>query len=172
MGTQVLLVVIPPTGPHKIDTRFLWGPATLHPLFLRQSVKLRLSMNVSAFSDRLNTRILDLITKQTIIGIPVIFCSGGFLMTEAITYALYKDSEVDYVIGYCCRATEGMSISLLLYLGLSLNDHLYRKLCGFCHRKCYQCAQSGFKKQMDKGYSMMDLDDFDSNNSTNSPISS
>lgn len=130
---------------------------------LRQSVTLRLAMDHSAFSDRLNTRILDLITKQTIIGIPIIFCSGGFLVTESAAYALHINSELVYVIGYCSRAIEGVLVSLLLYLGLSLNANLYRKLCGWCHQKCYHCALSGFKKQVDQGYSMMHLDDVDSN---------
>merc|ERR1712154_434316 len=84
-----------------------------------------------------NSRLIDVMVKQIVIGIAVTLCSGGFSATVAILFRSFpKGIMTDYVV----RAVEGGATSWLLYLGLFINDAMYRKVCGCCHRCCYRCA--------------------------------
>lgn len=135
---------------------------------LRQSVLMRLRLECSDSRSRniedslkqsSNTKMLDVITKQTIIGTSVSFCSVGllgFLLPASIVEAFYKDTEISIMFAYIARAAEGVLISYLLYLGLSMNDAAYRKACGRCHRNCYNYTQSTFKKEITKDYYLRD----------------
>ena len=66
---------------------------------LRQSVMMRLrsnseSMTVSdALNQKSNTKIVDVLTKQTLIGISVTFCSAGYMMMSFVTEAFAKETQ-------------------------------------------------------------------------------
>ena len=127
---------------------------------LRQSVMLRLradtgSMSIDdALDQSSHVRIMDVMTKQMVNGTSLVGSSTAFLMTTAIMAAFFTDSESSFMFAYSARAMEGTLISCLLYLGLYVNDSIYRKLCGFSHRYCYHCAMDRFKRKITNEYRM------------------
>ena len=130
---------------------------------LRHSMMTRLRSDTESmtFQDTMkqikaNTRILDVITKQTLIGTSVTFCSIGFAMTSFITETFGTDSPMKFTIAYAVRAVEGVMITALLYLGLYINDAEYKKLCGSCHRKCRSYGQRKVRYKVIHDYHLMD----------------
>ena len=133
---------------------------------LRQSVMLRLdsdteSMTITdALSHKSNTKILDVITKQTLLGISVTFCSAGFTLTSFASEAFGGETEWDYCKDYVVRSVEGVMISLLLFLGLQINAAAYKRVCGRCHQFCRNYRLKKIQKHMSKGYyPMNELED-------------
>merc|ERR1719334_1957996 len=84
-----------------------------------------------SMSEHFNMRLLDLVTKQTIVGTSITFCGIGFLLTTAVGDVISSKSNMKYAyvmteeIVYCARAGEGVMMMLLLYIGLSVNDAAY-----------------------------------------------
>ena len=96
---------------------------------LRQSVIMRMVRDRcksvdESLRERLNTKIVDVIVKQTLIGTTVIAISTGFLLTSCITYAINGESSKGGMFAYSYRAIEGVQITIVLYLGLS--NSVYR----------------------------------------------
>ena len=113
-----------------------------------------------SFAAHSNSKLLAVIVKQTLIGISVTFCNVGFLMTTCLMEMVYDSGMTLYIVtywaSYCVRATEGVVIALLLYIGLSVNDKAYQRVCGECHRKCHQCALHNFERKIDAEYQLME----------------
>ena len=121
--------------------------------------RFRLSVE-SSLSETSNMKTLHVITKLTIIGTAVTFCSIGFMTSAVILDAAYRPGQQAFVTtywsDYCVRAVEGALILSLLYLGLGLNETIYMRVCGCCHRKCFQCAQRRFKNEATHDYVRME----------------
>merc|ERR1712173_319365 len=101
------------------------------------------SMSIDdALDQHYNVRILDVITKQTLIGTLITCSSTAFMVTTSVFYHFLHpvDTDKEYMACYIARAVEGMLISYLLYLGLNINDAAYRKICSRCHMNCFGCA--------------------------------
>ena len=112
-----------------------------------------------SLSVRSSTIILDVITKQTLIGTSIIICNVGFLLQASVEAAFLDQSSWIWMIAYMERAIEGVAVSCLLYLGLSVNDAAYQKVCSRCHRRCYDCARQRFKNELKRDYyQMQELD--------------
>ena len=77
--------------------------------------------------------------------------------------AAYEISDTGYImtfwLSYCARAVEDTVTAFLLWIGLSINEKVYRKICGKCHLRimtlCDNGTQTTFKKKSDKGYHLM-----------------
>ena len=64
-------------------------------------------------------------------------CSQGFGTCVFITQGWSVGTEQELMADYLVRAFEGALIAFLLYLGMGVNDEEYMKVCGWCHRCCY-----------------------------------
>ena len=113
-----------------------------------RSVSIAESLNHKSY-----TKITNLMTKQAIIGMSIVLCSGLYLMISCIVPG---DGEMATVCAYIAGAVEGVVIAYLLFLGLTFNDNMYIKVCGGCHRICHRCAQREFAYEISKDYIQMD----------------
>ena len=86
-----------------------------------------------------NNQLLNLITKQTIIGTLVVFANQSFATGVFIIDGMMPlDVSVNWTwIVYLLRGVECAFICFLLYLGLGINTKEYEKVCKCCHGCCY-----------------------------------
>merc|ERR1712087_790017 len=109
----------------------------------------------SALQQKQHREMVDVVTKQCIIGISITVISGGFAISIFIAETFNPETDVDLMWCYTVRAVEGLFIAILLYLGLKMNESCCQNICGFCHRRCFQCAQRQFKKDATGRYYAM-----------------
>lgn len=109
----------------------------------------------TALDHKTNRKMVNVITKQSIIGISVTVISGGFALSMFITDTFNAETDTDLMADYLVRAMEGLILMFLLYLGLAMNDECYQKVCGSCHRCCYDCAVRWFKQEVTEKYYVM-----------------
>merc|ERR1712062_596023 len=103
-----------------------------------------------------NSKFVHVITKQSILGISVAMLSGSFSMTIFFTDGFHQETEIILMAAYIVRALEGMLVAGLLYIGLHFNEAMYKRVCGLCHKRCYQWSAGRLKKQVvAKGYYLM-----------------
>ena len=127
--------------------------AALFVLFiwrLRQLIALRMRYNFGHINldrksvvnrDRQTIRLLDVITKQSIIRISLTFVNQMFASVNFVVFMLPPGDWNTYLcIVYLVRGAEGVFACVLLYLGLSINDEEYKRICGSCHGACYHCC--------------------------------
>eukprot|EP01084_Bolivina_argentea_P269337 457716_1 len=98
-------------------------------------------LNVNSLS-KPNSRLLNLITKQTIIGILMVltnqlFGTFVFFMT---TWNHISSFSGYLVFCYLLRGAEGSVVCYLLYVGFGINNAEYMKVCGCCHQTLSNCC--------------------------------
>ena len=120
-----------------------WGIIFLFIRTFRELIVMRL------IPDRLNiiiddyiTRLLKMITKQTLIGITLTLMNQLFATCVFITYTWIDTSKWNTYTSfdYLLRGIEGMSVCILLYFGLHVNEKEYMKCCKYCHNACFNCC--------------------------------
>merc|ERR1719242_581522 len=130
---------------------------------LHQLARLRVehdfrSMSIgSALSQNSNSRLLDVITKQTIIGLCVVIFNAGFAFAQFIMDHFSTETPQNLTIVYSVRAVQGVIISMLLYLGLAMNDAEYRRVCGCCHRTFHDIGSNNLRRQITKEPPMVNI---------------
>ena len=115
----------------------------------------------SALEQEQNSKFVHVITKQSILGISVAVLSGSFSMSIFIADGFNKETNIDLMISYTVRAMEGVLVSGLLYIGLYINEVEYKKICGLCHKRCYEWAAGRLEKTVAKGYYLMEDDELE-----------
>eukprot|EP01084_Bolivina_argentea_P081524 147603_1 len=135
---------------------------------LRQLVIVRLQgdtsdMNINdALNNTANNRLLNVITKQTLIGVFITIFNQSFGTCVFLTEAWNMASETKLVYPYITRGIEGMFVCFFLYLGLYINNNEYMKICGFCHQLCNICCIQKTKRAVtdnDNSYRLMAIND-------------
>eukprot|EP01084_Bolivina_argentea_P104638 187357_1 len=104
-----------------------------------------------------NIKLLNVITKQSIIGVSLTLANQAFATAVFIsfTWGTVNNWDKYLMIDYLSRGVEGVCVCCLLYLGLHINNDEYMKTCKYCHNACYNCCVPQTKKQnMDVYYAM------------------
>lgn len=69
---------------------------------------------------------------------------------------------IDIYLIYVVRALELTLVSILLFLNFGFNNHLYRKLCGKCHRGCLKLCINvmaiRYRRRLSKEIAAIDRD--------------
>ena len=110
---------------------------------LRQLIVMRLHSDRSSnINSDHNNKLLNVITKQTLIGISLTLSNQLFATFVFITYTWIDINKWDEYTSfdYLLRGIEGMTVCILLYLGLQINDTEYMKCCKHCHNACFDCC--------------------------------
>lgn len=116
----------------------------------------------SALEQEQNSKFVHVITKQSILGISVAVLSGSFAMSIFVADGFNEETDIDLMICYIVRALEGMLVAGLLSIGLYINDSQYKRLCGICHKRCYQWSAGRLERTVaKKGYYLMEDDESD-----------
>merc|ERR1719361_1003878 len=113
---------------------------------LKQLVESQLTSSMSemdlkqALDHRNHRHLLNLITKQAVIGTFVIVLNQSFATAIFITFAFGTAAEANSLVtfSYIVRAVEGVLIAFLLYIGLAMNEGDYYRFCKCCHSACYR----------------------------------
>ena len=93
-------------------------------------------------------RLIQVVTKYFLLSfIMIMFNSSFYVATDYVISAWYfgdhsMDVIVDIYIIYVVRAFELTLISFVLFLYFGFNKHLYRTICGKCHRGCLKLCIS------------------------------
>eukprot|EP01084_Bolivina_argentea_P053954 98967_1 len=89
-------------------------------------------------------KIIDLVARQTILGILATFANQLYNLTTFVI-SFYWDNNTHMHNTYLSlifisRGFEGFCNSLILFYFFSMNSNDYYKCCGCCHRLCYGCC--------------------------------
>ena len=94
-------------------------------------------------------RLIQVVTKYFLLSfIMIMFNSSFYIVTDFVISEWYywhdhaMDITIDIYIIYVVRAFELTLISFVLFLYFGFNKHLYRKICGKCHRGCLKLCIS------------------------------
>lgn len=104
------------------------------------------------------SRLLHVITKQTLLGISVTVINQSFATSAVIAEYNGSMTANEYAIIYLVRGGEGAMISFLMYLGLFINNDEYTRICGSCHDSCYHCTLKRARKQITRTYKINNAD--------------
>ena len=103
--------------------------------------------------DQNKRKYVQLIAKITVLGLMSILCNQS-LYNMAIWYAFVKGGgygqELLPFITYTMREMEGVVNCFILYLSFSINEKLYGKVCGLCHKLCYKICAYQTKEKIRK----------------------
>ena len=97
------------------------------------------------------TRLLSLITKQTILGcIQMLFNCSFYIkiMIDAHFVSKSWSSDLIFQRTYCLRSISNLIVIFALYLNFSFNTDLYHKICGCWHKGCYKCCVKTTERKM------------------------
>jgi len=147
--------------------------AILFTMFLRKLKQLVESQLTSSMSDmslsqamdhRNHRRLLNLITKQSVIGTFVIIFNQMFATCIFIIFAFEGSkfnakSDLGLVrIAYILRAVEGIFICVLLYFGLAMNEKDYHRFCRCCHKACFSIVRKTTTRNVERSFSVLNMD--------------
>ena len=124
---------------------------------LRQLVVARLGENDNTMNLKHISGLLNVVVKQTIIGGNLVFVNQTFVTVSFIQFKWGSPSDWEWylVSVYIIRGVEGCVVCCLLYLGLSINKKTYWKVCGGCHRCCFDLFVHSTTKRMENEEDMM-----------------
>eukprot|EP01084_Bolivina_argentea_P312704 541389_1 len=105
---------------------------------------MHMKINKALNNNKADNKLLNVITKQTVIGTFITLTNQAFATCIFITFTFdsAEKAESSVMIAYLLRGFEGAFVCFLLYLGLIINNKEYMKICKLCHKGCYNLCIS------------------------------
>lgn len=140
----------------------------VHKLWQQVNVMIMQDRN-DEFTNKPHTiRLIQVVTRYFLLSFIMITFNSSFYITSDYVISDYylgghsNDSMIlaDIYLIYVVRAFELTLISITLFLNFGFNKHLYRKLCGKCHRCCLKACVNlmtvKYKRRMSKEIAAID----------------
>ena len=134
---------------------------------LWQQIAIMILQGGNEIATRHTIRLIQVVTKYFLLSFVMItFNSSFYIVTDYVISAWYywsdhaMDITIDIYIIYVVRAFELTLISFVLFLYFGFNKHLYRKICGKCHRGCLKLCTNvmtiRYQRRVSRSFGDMD----------------